>query len=150
MNLRRDSRGRVKVGRMKNKNAFFGIIAVALAVILVQALGVAPALAQDATQPSVARKLGAIKSISGSTITLAPDSGADVTVNVQPNAKLLRIAPGAKDLKDATPVQLQDIQVGDRVRVRGQASADGNSIAALEVIVMSHSDLEARHEQERQ
>ncbi len=47
-------------------------------------------------------------------------------------------------------MQLQDLQVGDRVRVRGQASADGNSIAALEVIVMSHSDLEARHEQERQ
>lgn len=134
---------------MKNKNAFFGIIAVALAVILVQALGVAPALAQDATQPSVTRKLGAIKSISGSTITLAPDSGADVTVNVQPNAKLLRIAPGAKDLKDATPVQLQDLQVGDRVRVRGQAAADG-SIAALEVIVMAHSDIEARHQQEQQ
>ena len=134
---------------MKNKNAFFGIIAVALAVILVQAMAVAPALAQDATKPSVARKLGAIKSISGSTITLAPDSGADVLVNVQPNAKLLRIAPGAKDLKDAAPVQLQDLQVGDRVRVRGLAAADG-SISALEVIVMAHSDIEARHQQEQQ
>ena len=134
---------------MKNRNAFFGIIAVALAVILVQALAVAPTLAQDAAQPSVARKLGAIKSISGSTITLAPDSGADVTVNVQPNAKLLRIAPGAKDLKDAAPVQLQELQVGDRVRVRGQAAADG-SISALEIIVMAHSDIEARHQQEQQ
>lgn len=134
---------------MKNKNAFLGIIAVALAVILVQALAVAPTLAQDAAQPSVARKLGAIKSISGSTITLAPDSGADVTVNVQPNAKLLRIAPGAKDLKDAAPVQLQELQVGDRVRVRGQAAADG-SISALEIIVMAHSDIEARHQQEQQ
>ena len=40
--------------------------------------------------------------------------------------------------------------MGDRVRVRGQASADGASLAALEVIVISHSELEARHEQERQ
>ena len=34
--------------------------------------------------------------------------------------------------------------------VRGQASADGTSIAALEVIVIPRSDLEAKHEQERQ
>jgi hypothetical protein len=62
----------------------------------------------------------------------------------------LRIAPGAKDLTNATTVQLPDLQVGDRVRVRGAASADATSISALEVIVIAHSDLEARHEQERQ
>jgi hypothetical protein len=63
---------------------------------------------------------------------------------------MLRIAPGEKDLKNAAPIQLQDLQVGDRVRIRGQASTDGTSIAALEIIVISHSDLEAKHEQERQ
>ena len=101
-------------------------------------------------QPAIARRIGAIKAINGNAITLAPDSGPEVAVTVQPNARLLRIAPGAKNLKNATPVQLQDLQVGDRVRVRGQASADGTSIAALEIIVISHSDIEARHEQERQ
>jgi hypothetical protein len=106
--------------------------------------------AQDAGQPAIARRIGAIKAINGNTITLAPDSGPEVAVTVQPNARLLRIAAGAKDLKDAAPVQLQELQVGDRVRVRGQASADATSIAALEIIVISHSDLEARHEQERQ
>ncbi len=106
--------------------------------------------AQDAGQPVIARRIGAIKAINGNAITLAPDSGPEVAVTVQPNARLLRIAPGAKDLKDAAPVQLQELQVGDRVRVRGQASADATSIAALEIIVISHSDLEARHEQERQ
>ncbi len=80
----------------------------------------------------------------------SPDSGPEIAVTVQPNARLLRIAPGEKDLKNATPVQLQDLQVGDRIRVRGQASADAKSIAALEIIVIAHSDLEARHEQERQ
>jgi hypothetical protein len=73
-----------------------------------------------------------------------------VAVTVQPNARILRIALGEKDLKNAAPVQLQELQVGDRVRVRGQASADGASIAALEVIVIPRSDIEARHEQERQ
>jgi hypothetical protein len=105
--------------------------------------------AQVAGQPAVARRIGAIKAISGNAITLTPDSGPDVAVTVQPNARLLRIAPGEKDLKNAAPVQLQDLQVGDRVRVRGQASADGASIAALEVIVIPHSDLQALHEQER-
>jgi len=110
-----------------------------------------PSQAQDAAgQAAIARRIGAIKSINGNALTLTPDSGSDVAVTIQPNARMLKIAPGAKDLKDATPVQLQDLQLGDRVRVRGQASADGNSLNALEVIVMAHSDLEARHEKERQ
>ena len=106
--------------------------------------------AQGTGQPPVARRIGAIKAINGNAITLTPDSGADVMVTVQPNARILRIAPGEKDLKNAAPVQLQDLQVGDRVRVRGQASADGTSMAALEVIVIPRSDLQALHEQERQ
>jgi hypothetical protein len=105
---------------------------------------------QAAGQPAIARRIGAIKTINGTSITLAPDTGPEIAVTLQPNARLLRIAPGAKDLKDATPVQLQDLKVGDRIRVRGQGSVDGASIAALEVIIISHSDLEARHEQERQ
>ena len=105
--------------------------------------------AQVAGQPAVARRIGAIKAINGNAITLTPDSGPDVAVTVQPNARILRIAPGEKDLKNAATVQLRDLQVGDRVRVRGQASADGASIAALEVIVIPHSDLQALHEQEQ-
>ena len=104
---------------------------------------------QVAGQQAVARRIGAIKTIHGNAITLTPDSGPDVAVTVQPNARIMRIAPGEKDLKNAAPVPLQDLQVGDRVRVRGQASADGTSIAALEVIVIPRSDLEARREQER-
>lgn len=105
--------------------------------------------AQTATAASdIARRIGAIKAINGNTVTLTPDTGADVTVTVAPNARMLRIAPGAKDLKDATPVQLQDLQVGDRVRVRGKAS-DANSMTALEVIVMARSDLQAHRQQEQ-
>jgi co-chaperonin GroES (HSP10) len=106
------------------------------------------ARAQESTA-AVARRIGAIKTIQGNTITLTPDSGPDVSVTVQPNARILRIAPGAKDLKDATAVQIQDLQVGDRIRVRGQAG-DQNQIAALEVIVMARTDLDAHRQQEQQ
>jgi len=142
---------------MKTKTKRAAIATLVLSVIIMSGPQSLPACfasamgqAQDAGQPVVARRIGAIKAINGTAITLAPDSGPEVAITVQPNARLLRIAPGAKDLKDATPVQLQELQVGDRVRVRGQASADATSIAALEIIVIAHSDLEARHEQERQ
>jgi hypothetical protein len=59
------------------------------------------------------------------------------------------LRPAPKDLKDAAPLQLQDLQTGDRVRVRGQAAPDG-SIAALEIIVMARTDVEGRHQQEEQ
>jgi len=109
-----------------------------------------PAQAQQAPATALARKIGAIKAVNGNNLTLTPDSGPEVAVTVQPNARILRIAPGEKDLKNATPIQLQDLQVGDRVRVRGQASTDGNSIAALEIVAMAHTDLEARRQQEQQ
>lgn len=105
---------------------------------------------QETFGTTLARRIGAIKTIQGNVLTLAPDAGSDFSVTVQPNARIFRIAPGEKDLKNATPVQLPDLQVGDRVRVRGQAGADSNAIAALEIIVMARTDLDARREQERQ
>src|ERR1700739_268038 len=125
------------------------LIVLALAPFLV-AIPRPAARGQQASQSEVARRIGAIKAINGNTLTLSQDSGPDITATVAPNARILRIAPGAKDLKDAATIQLQDLQVGDRVRVRGQASADGNAIAVLEVIVMARTDLEARHQQEAQ
>src|SRR5580693_188759 len=145
----------------KNNTKNTVIVAFLSSVIAIAGVSLSPASFARATsqaqdsgqatgQPAIARRLGAIKAVNGNAITLVPDTGPEIAVTVQPNARLLRIAPGAKDLKDATPVQLQDLQVGDRVRVRGQGSADGASIAALEVIVISHSELEAHHEQELQ
>ena len=81
-------------------------------------------------------------------ITLASDAGATVTATIAPNARLLRMAPGDKDLKNATPIQLQDLQAGDTVRVRGRASGDG--IDALEVLVITRAALSAVSDQIRQ
>jgi len=110
------------------------------------------ALAQTAEtgQPSIAKRIGTIKAISGNTLTLEPTSGSAVTVNVQPNARILKLAPGEKDLKSATPIQITDLQAGDTIRVRGTASADGNSLAALEVIVITRAAVAAVNDQLRQ
>ncbi len=69
---------------------------------------------------------------------------------MQPATRLLRIAPGEKNLKNATPLQLQDLQVGDRILVGGQISDDAKSLAAATIVVMARTDLEARHQQELQ
>ena len=108
------------------------------------------AQAQTAPAASAARRIGAIKAITGTSITLIPDSGPEVGVSVQPATRLLRIAPGEKNLKNATPAQLQDLQVGDRILVGGQASDDGKSIVAATIVVMAHTDLEAKRQQELQ
>src|SRR5437660_11575022 len=107
-------------GRRMKRSAIFLSAALLLAgTALVTPGALLPA--QETSPTMLARRIGAIKSIAGNTLTLTLDSGPDVSVTVQPDARILRIAPGAKDLKDATPVALLDLQVGDRVRVRGQS-----------------------------
>jgi hypothetical protein len=98
---------------------------------------------------SAAQVVGAIKTISGTTLTLAPDKGGEVSVAVQPGARIVRVAPGQTDLKGAAALQLSDLQVGDRILVRGKASDDGKSIAAAGIIAMKLSDVEAKQQQER-
>lgn len=106
----------------------------------------------DAQNPAsnIAKAIGKVKAINGSAMTVSPSSGPDVEVAVQPNARILRLAPGEKDLKNATPLSLQDLQVGDTVRVRGTGSEDGKSISALEVIVITASTVAAVSDQVRQ
>jgi hypothetical protein len=110
---------------------------------------------QIARQSSVpgataARPVGTIKAISGNTITLTTDAGSDVTVLVQDATKLLRIAPGQTDLKDAAPIQLQDVQVGDRILVRGKLADDGKSVLAASVIAMKKEDISQKQARDRE
>jgi hypothetical protein len=104
----------------------------------------------EQTTPSVSKAIGAIKSLTGTTIALTPDSGPDVNIVVQPAAQIVRIEPGAKSLSDAAPITLQDLQVGDRIRVTGKLSDDGHTLLAGKIIAIKHADLEARHQLELQ
>ncbi len=105
---------------------------------------------QAAGTSAVARRIGAIKAINGTGITLTPDSGPDINVTVSATARIVRIPPGEKDLKNATPIQLGDLQVGDRILVGGKASDDNLALTASSVVVMKKSDLEAKHQQDMQ
>jgi hypothetical protein len=100
-------------------------------------------------QTPLTQKVGAVKSINGNALVLTVDGGADVSVTVANNAKIVQVAPGEKDLKSATPITLTDLQVGDRILVRGRASDDAKTMTAVGVIAMKRTDLEAKKVQDR-
>src|SRR5271157_2671092 len=90
-------------------------MALALACVGPAAMSAATSNVAQESQPSAsasstAKPVGVVKAISGNTITLTTDAGSTVNIVLQDSARLVRIAPGQKDLKEATPIQLQDVQ----------------------------------------
>ena len=129
----------------KTRNVFFSVLFFAAAFACT-------CLAQNGTEaPAVSgmvRPVGAVKAVNGNTLTITTDSGTQTNIEVQEATKILRLAPGEKDLKSATPVQLSDVQTGDRVLVTGTQA--GDKVSALRVIVMKQSDIAQKQQQERE
>jgi hypothetical protein len=124
--------------------------------IAVLAMSIAPSFVSAQSAPvgnsataQVTKVVGTIKKIETESIAVTAESGSEVTAKLSESTKILRVPPGEKDLKNAVALQAQDLQAGDRVLVRGQASADGRTIAAMAVIVMKQSDVAAKKQQER-
>ncbi len=105
-----------------------------------------PALPVPAQTPTAAaagppRILGTVTALAGDTVTVHGDTG-DATVNVTPTTRLLRTAPGETSLKNAMPLTLTDLAVGDRVLVR--TAADGS---ASMLVAIKQADISQAHEQ---
>jgi hypothetical protein len=121
-------------------------------------LGLACRAASDATQEAqppasagvTAKPVGTVKALSGNVMTLTTDAGSTVNILIQDSTRMVRIAPGQKDLKDAPVIQLQDVQVGDRILARGQPSDGGKSVVASSIVVMKESDVTAKQEHDRE
>jgi hypothetical protein len=118
--------------------------------------GPGSAVAQDKPPGSsagaqVTKAVGTIKSMQADSITVAAESGGEVKALLTSSTKILRVPPGEKDLKNATALQAQDLQPGDRVLVRGQAATDSDrhTITALAVIVMKQTDVAAKQQHDR-
>jgi hypothetical protein len=103
-------------------------------------MGQAPA----ATAPAApATKLGTVKAVAGNVVTLATDPPAKetVTITVLDGARVQQLAVGSTDLKTATPAQLSDIAVGDRMLAPVKAGDAPGSFTASRVILMKSSDI---------
>jgi hypothetical protein len=122
------------------------MIAVALTILMsCSYLG-----AQDTAPTQAGRTIGTVSAVNGNVVTLKTDNGTESSVTVQDSTRILQTAPGQKDLKQATPIHVQDVQVGDRILVRGAPSSDGKSVAASTLVVMKQGDLAQKQEQETQ
>jgi len=124
------------------------MVAVSLgATVATQAFAEPP----QAAAPNAARQVvGAIKAIRANTITLAPDTGAEVSIEVRANVRVLRVALGETNLANAAAIQFSDLQVGDRILVQGTPGGDAQSLVATRVIAMKKTDVEAKQELDRQ
>jgi hypothetical protein len=99
-------------------------------------------------QTPLTKAVGTVKSITGNSVVIASDSGTDTTVTFADSARIVRATPGQTDLKSASPIQVSDIQVGDRLFARGQ-SGDNGALVASSVIVMKKTDIAQRQQGER-
>jgi hypothetical protein len=75
------------------------------------------------------------------------DAGQEYAVNLEARATIRRIAAGETDVSKAAIVQIGDISVNDRVQARGKA--DGQTIAAMTIFLMSRSDVNKTQDAER-
>jgi hypothetical protein len=122
-------------------------------LLIAASLGLAAipaAQAQAAGSSGGAKPIGTIKTISGNSIVLTSDAGPVFNITVMDGAKIVRIEPGAKDLKNASPAELQDLLPGDRILVLGKVADDGHSVNATSIIVMKKEDVASKQEHDRQ
>jgi hypothetical protein len=81
--------------------------------------------------------------------TIKTDAGPEMTIVFDEATRFLRVAPGAKDLENATPISSSEITAGDRILARGRSGGDPGSFIAASIIVMSKGDISQKHAAER-
>jgi Domain of unknown function (DUF5666) len=138
---------------MREKKRWLATLAIG--TVLTVAASAMTGTAQNAQSTPAAtpatRKTGTVKSISGSTLVVNPDGGgAEVTVSVQDSTRIVRLPPGSTDLKAATPMELKDVQIGDRMLLRGAAGATPDTMVAASIIVMKQADVAQKQQQDLQ
>ena len=137
---------------MYSSNKLMTLTRLAVLLFATSACGWLPSLlAQEAaaTNSASGRTIGTVTAINGNSVTLKTDAGAETTVTVPDTARIVKAEPGQKDLRNATPIHLQDVQVGDRALVRGKAG-ENNALEASSMIVMKQSDVVSRQQAEVQ
>jgi hypothetical protein len=125
------------------------LLAVWMGVIPARSQGTPPSPPVGASSSQPVRPIGMVTQIKTGSLSLRTDAGPELQVSLPDTVSVLRVPPGAKDLKTAATITVSDISVGDRVLIRGRVSDDQKSVLATSVIVMAKTDLEKAREAER-
>lgn len=116
---------------------------------LAQGPGPAPSSPPSSSPSQPVRPIGVVTRLQPGSLVLHTDAGPEMLVQLPDEVSVLRVPPGAKDLKDSTKISVSDISPGDRVLVRGRVSDDQKTVFATSVVVMSQTDLSKKREAER-
>lgn len=136
--------------RGKSLSRWLRIIAIAAVFAAIESLAFAQA-GQSPASGAAVKPIGTVKAISGNKVALATDSGSTLEVTIQDSTRILRTQPGQKTLQGAAQIRLQDLKVGDRMVVaHGSMAADGKSMEATVVFIMTAADVAAKQEQEQE
>jgi hypothetical protein len=122
-------------------------------ISLLLSIGLAVCLnAQDSagSKQALEHVLGTITAVDSNahTVTVKEDkTGTSYTVLLAETKTLLKVEPGAKDLKSAVRITADDLQTEDRVDARGLKSGDNsNTLTARSVVLMSARALQQAHQ----
>ncbi len=126
------------------------IYLMALWLGLILAPGLAAAQTPSAPPAQAGRAVGVVTQIKPGSLILRLDAGSELQVQLSEDVAVLRVPPGAKDLKTAAHITIGEVNPSDRVLVRGRFSDDQKSFQATSVVVMTRSDLAAAHAAETQ
>lgn len=125
------------------------LTAVWAGVALAQNPATTPPPQSSAAAAQPVRPIGVVTQLKTGSLTLRTDVGPVLEVPLPDGISVVRVPPGAKDLKTASPITVGEISLGDRVLIRGRVSDDQKSVAAASVIVMAKTELEKAREAER-
>lgn len=104
--------------------------------------------ASGATGQTADRYVGTVQKVqtTPASVEITNESGAQQILRVVPETLIQRIAPGAKDLKEAQAANLADVATGDRVLVALQPGTQD----LLRLVVMPAADIARRNQAERE
>ncbi len=107
-----------------------------------------PAGEASSAAGAAVRNVGVVKSIKEKSLVLKTDAGPEIPISVADSARIVRLAAGQTDLKSAPPITFAEIQVGDRMLLRGHPGANGD-IEATTIVVMKQADVAQKQQHDR-
>ncbi|HLK06943.1 MAG TPA: DUF5666 domain-containing protein, partial [Candidatus Angelobacter sp.] len=105
--------------------------------------------APQAAAGAAVKNVGVVKSIHEKNLVLKTDAGPEISISVPDGARIVRLAAGQTDLKTAPAITFAEIQIGDRMLLRGRAGANGD-IEATTIVVMKQADVAQKQQHDRE
>jgi len=124
----------------------FGVALTAYVLLL----GASLAKGQTDPAPKMPPVVGTVKALDREFLVLTVDSGRELRVQLPSDVKVVCVPPGSKDLKEAVPIELSELQAGDRILVRGRPGDDASSLIATTVIAMKKAQITEKQAKDRE